>query len=250
VKLTVLGCSGTYPGPDSACSSYLIEHDGFRLMLDAGNGATGTLQRHCDLRDVDAVVISHLHGDHYLDLVTYTYARHYHPDGAAPRLPVHGPSTIASQLASAFAKQGVQEMLDEVYDFRPVDGARRLEIGPFTVELAAVNHPVETYGVRLSADGRSLAYSADTGTSDSLVDLARDTDLFLCEASFLDGEDNPPGIHLTGRQAAEHAVRAQAGRLVLTHLVPWGDPQRALAEAQAVFDGDLVLASTGAHFEV
>lgn len=246
----MLGCAGTFPGPDSACSSYLVEHDGYKLMLDAGNGATGALQRWGDLLDVDAVVISHLHGDHYLDLVTYTYARHYHPDGAAPRLPVHGPSGIAGQLASAFAKPGVEDMLDAVYDFRPVDGDRRLEVGPFTLDLARVNHPVETYGMRLTAGGRSVAYSADTAGCDALVELARDSDLFLCEASYLHGDDNPPGVHLTGHQAAEHAVRAGARRLVLTHLVPWGDAARTLAEAQTVYDGDLSLASAGAVFDV
>ncbi|MDQ1705059.1 MAG: hypothetical protein QOF18_1425 [Frankiaceae bacterium] len=249
MKLTVLGCAGTFPGPESACSSYLLEQDGFRLLVDAGNGSTGMLQRSIGLLDIDAVLISHLHGDHYLDLVTYTYARRYHPAGASASLPVYGPSDIRAHLAGAFGRP-VGDLLDEVYEFRPIARPGRIGIGPFEIDLARVNHPVETYGMRLAAGGRTLTYSADTGNSDELVKLARETDLFLCEASYLDGEDNPPDIHLTGREAAEHATRADVRRLLLTHLVPWGDPERTLGDAQAGYDGEIVVAAAGAVFDV
>ncbi|MBV9293668.1 MAG: MBL fold metallo-hydrolase [Frankiales bacterium] len=249
MKLTVIGCAGTFPGPASACSSYLVEHDGFRLLLDAGNGSTGALQRAVGLLDLDAIVISHMHGDHFLDLVTYTYARRYHPAGTPECLPVYGPSDIERHLMGAFGRP-VDELLHAVYDFYPQSGPGRLSIGPFDVELARVNHPVETYAMRISAGGRSLTYSADSGVCDELVKLASGTDLFLCEASYLDGEDNPPNIHLTGREAAEHATRADVGRLVLTHLVPWGDRDRTLAEAEAGFDGDLSVAAADATFEI
>lgn len=249
MRLTVVGCAGTFPGPESPCSCYLVEHDGFRLLLDAGNGSTGTLQRSIGLLDIDAVMISHLHGDHYLDLITYTYARRYHPSGTSPCLPVHGPSGIREHIAGAFGRP-VDELLDAVYDFHSVPGPGRIEIGPFEIDLDRVNHPVETYGMRISAGGRTLAYSADTGVSDELVKLARSADLFLCEASYLDGDDNPPDIHLTGREAAEHAARADVDRLVLTHLVPWGDAARTLAEAHEVFPGDVSVASTCAVFDV
>jgi len=241
VKLTVVGSAGTFPGPASACSSYLVEHEGFRLLLDVGNGSIGALQTACGLLGPDAVIVSHLHGDHYLDLVTWTYARRYHPDGRAPVLPVYGPRAIKGAVAAAFGRE-VTPLLDEVYDFRGLDRDQRIEVGPFTVDLAHVNHPVETFGMRVSADGRSLAYSADSGACDALVDLAEDADLFLCEASYLDGEDNPPNIHLTGRDAAEYAGKADVGRLVLTHLVPWGDEDRTVGEATAAYDGDLAVA--------
>jgi ribonuclease BN (tRNA processing enzyme) len=249
VKLTIVGCSGTYPGPDSACSSYLVEQDGFRLLVDAGNGSTGALQRSIGLLDIDAVLISHLHGDHYLDLVTYTYARRYHPDGSPGSVPVYGPGDLEHHLTGAFGRP-VHDLLHAVYDFHTVSDADRVSVGPFEVEFGAVNHPVETYARRIAAGGKSLTYSADTGLSDELVKLARSTDLFLCEASYLEGEDNPPDIHLTGREAAEHAARADVGRLVLTHLVPWGDRDRTLGEANAVFDGDVPVATPGAVFDV
>jgi ribonuclease BN (tRNA processing enzyme) len=131
-----------------------------------------------------------------------------------------------------------------------LSGPGRLEIGPFEIELGRVNHPIETYGMRLTAGGRTLAYSADTGVSDELVKLARHADVFLCEASYLDGDDNPPDIHLTGREAAEHANRADVGRLLLTHLVPWGDASRTLAEAEQVFDGQLSIVDSGAVYHI
>lgn len=249
MKLTIVGCAGTFPGPDSPCSSYLLEHEGFRLLLDAGNGSTGVLQRTIGLLDLDAVVISHLHGDHFLDLITYTYARRYHPDGMPSKLPVHGPSDIEGHIAGVFGRP-VNDLLGEVYDFRPVTRAGRMEIGPFTIDLAPVIHPVETYGMRISAGGRTLAYSADSGACDELVKLAREADLFLCEASYHDGDDNPPDIHLTGKEAGEHGARADVGRLVLTHLVPWGDPDRTLTEATAAFSGDIAIASSCAVFDI
>jgi ribonuclease BN (tRNA processing enzyme) len=249
VKLTIVGCAGTFPGPDSACSSYLVEHDGFRLLVDAGNGSSGALQRSVGLLDLDAVMLSHMHGDHYLDLITYTYARRYHPSGPSPCLPVHGPSDVAEHIACAFGRP-VQELLDAVYEFHPASGPGTIDVGPFTIERARVNHPVETYAMRISAGGRSLAYSADSGACDELVKVAREADVFLCEASYLEGEDNPPDIHLTGKEAAEHAARADAKRLLLTHLVPWGDRERTLAEAAGVYDGDLEVATPGAVFDI
>ncbi|MBV9485385.1 MAG: MBL fold metallo-hydrolase [Frankiaceae bacterium] len=241
MKLTIIGSAGTFPGPASGCSSYLLEQDGFRLLLDVGNGSTGALQEACGLLGPDAVVVSHLHGDHYLDLITYTYARRYHPDGTPPLLPVYGPSQIQQAMIGAYGK-GIDSLLSEVYDFHAIDRNQTVPIGPFEVDLRRVNHPVETYAMRISADGRALTYSADTGVCDTLVELARDVDLFLCEASYLDGDPNPPNIHLTGREAAEHATKAAAQRLLLTHLVPWGDEARTVAEAKSAYDGEIAVA--------
>jgi ribonuclease BN (tRNA processing enzyme) len=248
VKLTVLGCSGTYPGPKSACSSYLIESQGFRLVLDAGNGSFGELQKHCDLRDIDAVLLSHLHADHCLELIPNTYVRRYHPAGPQPRLPVYGPTGTQERLCRAF-DDWPADSLSDVYDFRPVVPGV-LDIGPFRVDLTRVAHPVEAYGTRLTADGRSLTYSGDTSECDDLIRLATGTDLFLCESAFLDRPDNPPGVHMCGREAGEHATKAGVGRLVLTHLVPWGNAERSEEEASGAFSGPLERAATGRVYEV
>jgi ribonuclease BN (tRNA processing enzyme) len=114
-----------------------------------------------------------------------------------------------------------------------------------------MNHPVETFGYRLEHGGRSIAYSADTGESAALVELARGADLLLCEASLLDGPDLPHDLHLTGLQAAQHAARAGVGRLMLTHLVPWNDQARTLEEAcGSSFAGPISLAASGQSIDV
>jgi ribonuclease BN (tRNA processing enzyme) len=244
VRLTVIGCSGSFPGPDSPASCYLVEAGGFRLLLDLGNGALGVLQRHAGLLDIDAVCLSHLHADHCLDLCGYWVARIFHPGGPQPKIPVYGPAGTAGRMARAYGMTEPPGMTG-AFDFRTLaPGVQR--IGPFQVTAAHVNHPVETFGFRIGYAGRSIAYSADTGESDALVDLARGADLLLCEASFLAGPGLPAGLHLTGGQAAQHAARAGAGQLVLTHLVPWHDPARVLEEASAAsFDGPICLAASG-----
>ncbi|MGH8870237.1 MAG: MBL fold metallo-hydrolase [Actinomycetes bacterium] len=247
MRLTVVGCSGTYPGPESPCSSYLVEHDGFRLVLDLGNGSVGALARYVDVLAIDAVHLSHLHGDHCLDLVPFAYALRYPRPGDQPaKLPVYGPRGTQERLENAFdvPRPGY---LDDVYDVREVSVGRRA-IGPFAATLARTNHPVECHAIRLDADGQSLVFSGDSGASADLTDLARGVDLLLCEATYADGVEHPPDIHLTPRQAGEHAAAAGAGRLVLTHLLPWADPGAAQASASAVFGGPVEIARPGAEY--
>jgi ribonuclease BN (tRNA processing enzyme) len=255
VEIKIIGCSGSFPGPDAAASSYLVEADGFRLLMDLGAGALGALQSYADLYAVDAVCISHLHGDHCLDLCSYSVARLFHPDGPKPRIPVYGPSQAEARLSQALAADPAQAAADpghgmtDAFSFTVITPGT-FEIGPLRITAARMNHPVETYGFRLEHGGRALAYSADTGPADALVDLARDADVLLCEASFLEPADGgaadlPPGLHLTGRQAGQHADRAGTGELVLTHLVPWNDSDRTLDEADGAFSGESYLASPG-----
>ena len=249
MRVTVLGCSGTFPGPESPCSGYLVEHEGYRLVLDLGNGALGQLQRHVGLLEVDAVQISHLHADHCLDLVAYSYARRYHPAGAAPPLPVHGPPGLAERIRAAYEAPPA-DGLGEVYDFSVVVPGEPYRLGPFEVTAAQVEHPVEAHAVRLQAGGRSLVYSGDTARSEALVELARGCDLLLCEASWPSEPEPPPGIHLTGREAGEHAARAGAARVVLTHLMPFADPAEVLAEARESYAGPMEIARCGAVYQV
>lgn len=248
MKLTVFGSAGTFPGPDSPCSAYLVEHDGFRLLLDFGTGSLGPLQRHLGLLDFDAVYLSHLHADHCLELVTYSYARRYHPDGNPPPLPVYGPAGTADRIRSAFDSPPDHGLLD-VYDFREVPTGSR-EIGPFTVTTARMNHPVECHGVRVECAGRSLVYSGDTGRTEALVELATDCDLLLCEASWTDEPGRPADLHMSGREAGEHAAQAAARRLLLTHLVVWSDPKVILAEARRAYDGPVELARCGQSYDI
>jgi ribonuclease BN (tRNA processing enzyme) len=249
MRLTVIGCSGSLPGPNSPASCYLVQAEGFSLLIDLGSGALGPLQRYLDLHDIDAIFLSHLHIDHCIDLCGYWIVRTYYPRPGQPMVPVHGPSGTADHMARAYGLDPDPGMR-ETFDFRTL-GDETWEVGPFRVTTARVNHPVEAYGFRVEHGGRVLAYSGDTGECDALVELARDADVFLCEACWFEGPGLPEDMHLTGRTAAEHATRAGAKKLVLTHLLPWNDAVRALAEAKASgFQGEIEVAQQGAVYDL
>ncbi|MER5870863.1 MBL fold metallo-hydrolase [Streptomyces sp. NPDC002044] len=250
MKLTVVGCSGSFPSAESACSSYLVEADGFRLLLDMGNGALGELQRHCGLYDLDAIFLSHLHADHCIDMCAYFVARFYrHEGGRCPALPVYGPEGTERRLTTAYDDVPDERSMSEVFDFRTLKSAT-FDIGPFRVRTERVSHPVESYGIRVEHGGRSLTYSGDTGACPELGLLAEGTDLFLCEASFTHGKEDVPDLHLNGREAGEYARDGRVGRLVLTHIPPWTDAERNLADARAVYGGPVDVAYAGAVYEV
>ncbi|NYG56583.1 MBL fold metallo-hydrolase [Nocardioides perillae] len=249
MRVTIVGCSGSYPGPDSPASCYLVEAEDhertWRILLDCGNGAIGALHRYADPLTIDAVFLSHLHADHCLDLCGYYVMRKYHPDGPQPRIPVWGPTGTADRMAKAYDLP-LDPGMHEEFDFREHAPGAALEVGPFTVTAVAVNHPVEAYGLRVEAGGRVLAYTGDTAACPGLDRLADGAHLLLAEASFRDSDDNPPDIHLTGRECGDVAVRGQVQRMVLTHVAPWHDPQVALREARTTYDGPLALAVPGA----
>jgi ribonuclease BN (tRNA processing enzyme) len=252
MRLTVVGCSGSFPGPDSAASCYLVEapYDGgtFRLLLDLGNGALGALQRHASLQSIDAIALSHLHADHCLDMCAFYVVRKYHPGRAWPVLPVYGPEGTGARLSRAYDLPAGRGM-GEHFAFHPYPDSD-FTIGPFTVTVTQVDHPAPSYALRVSDGERSLVYSGDTGPCMQLEQLAKDCDLLLAEASFLEGPDNPPHLHLTGKQTALIAEAAGARRLVLTHIPPWHSRDAVLDEAAGHFGGDVSLATPGTTYEV
>lgn len=245
---TIIGCSGSFAGPQSAASCYLIEAEGFRLVLDLGNGALGALQRHSGLYDIDAICLSHQHADHCIDMTGYSVARMHHPDGPRPRIPVYGPARTAERLTTALGLAPGTDMTD-AFDFVTL-APGTIEIGPLRITTAHMSHPVETFGFRIEHAGHVLAYSADTGHCSELARLAARADVLLCEASFLDGPGLPADLHLTAREAAQYAAGAGAGELILTHLVAWNDEASTLEQAAAAFDGQLALAAPGQLLEL
>lgn len=252
MRLTIVGCSGSYPGPDSPASCYLLEqeHEGrvWRILLDMGNGSLGVLHRFVDPMVIDAVFISHLHVDHCIDLCSFYVLRKYHPSGPAPQIPVWGPNGTDERMARAY-DLAPQPGMTEEFQFFAYAGAP-VTIGPFSVEAVPVEHPVEAYSMRVSANGSVLVYSGDTGPCDAFDEVAEGADLLLAEASFLHGRENPPQLHMTGRDCGLAATKAGAGRLVLTHIPPWYDRAVALEEAKETYDGPIELAGTGARFVI
>lgn len=255
MRLTVIGCSGSFSGPDSPASCYLVQaqHEGraWNLVLDLGSGALGALQRHLPPEDLDAVLVSHLHPDHCVDLCGLYVYRRYRPAGPLPhRLPVHGPAGTAGRLAMMY--HGIEPGgMEGQFDFGVVEDGVPLVVGPFTVTPYAVNHPVEAYGYRVEADGEVLAFTGDTDACDNLTPLLRGADLALMDSAFVDGRDTVTDIHLSGSRAARAAVLAGGvRRLVLTHIPAWNDPEVCRAQAQGVWSGEVGLAVAGATYEV
>ena len=253
MRLTVIGCSGSYPGPESPASCYLVEsaHEGVtsRILLDLGSGALGALHKYVDPLEVDAVFLSHLHPDHCSDMSGYYVMRKYHPSGAQPRIPVYGPTGTAKRMAGLYGLPESPGMTEE-FDFHRLDESASTQFGPFTISVAKVVHPVDAYAIKVEDGSSSFVYSGDTAPSDALVRLAKGADLLLAEASFREGEENPDGLHMTGREAGSAAAQAGVAKLVLTHIPPWHDPQRALVEARPEYDGSLELARSGATYEL
>lgn len=248
MRLTVLGCAGSFPGPESACSAYLVEADGFRLLIDFGPGSLSALQRYAGLHSVDAVLLTHLHPDHMLDACSYVVVRRYDPIGPLPVLPVYAPAGAAERIASAYSQENGS--VEDVYTFYGLQPGT-FPIGPFAVTVDRVNHPVETYGVRLEHDGRVLAYSSDTAPCEALLRIAQGADFFLCEASYLDGVPNPPGLHLTGGEAGEAATKADVRKLLLTHLVSaWGSEASTVEAAVAAYAGPVEVVRPGARYDI
>jgi ribonuclease BN (tRNA processing enzyme) len=262
MKLTIVGCSGSLSGPDSAASSYLLQAPYqdriFSLLLDCGPGAMGALYRYIDPREVDAIALSHLHADHCLDLCGYYVAARYSPSAPWPRRPVYASANAAARIVQAYEVPGEDiansddgPAITEHFDWRTWQPSQR--IGPFTIQTAPVEHPVEAYAIRVQEDapgGGTMVYSGDTGPTEALVRLATGVDLLLVESAFIDRADNPAGMHLSGRQAAGIGQAAGVAAIVLTHIPPWYERDRVLAEARPHFDGPVALAKPGAVWDI
>jgi ribonuclease BN (tRNA processing enzyme) len=235
MRMTVLGSCGAWPAAGRACSGYLVEDDGFRLLVDPGYATLPRLLRHVAATDVDAVLVSHGHPDHCADLNPLLRARALDPD-PPPKLPVHAlPGALDRVLA--LDRPG---MLEDAFALRAFTAGGRFEIGPFAVDTWALPHFVPNAGLRLTSGGRVLAYTGDTGPCRELAELARDADLFLAEATYPDEVPAADARYLSSaRQAGEHAARGGAGRLMLTHLWPGTLAVRAEEAARATYDGDV-----------
>jgi ribonuclease BN (tRNA processing enzyme) len=246
MRLTVVGCAGSAPGPVSPASCYLVEHDGFRLVLDLGNGSFGPLQTHVDPAAVDAVFLSHLHADHCLDAAPFIVWHRYSGQSSRRSVPLYAPVGADQRLARAYGDDGDQ--IDDVFDAIPI-GPGEWTLGPFQVRTARTAHPIECYAVRLTVDGRSLVYTGDTGPSAAVEELARGADLLLAEAAHPDVPGLPPALHLTGREAGELAAAAGVGRLLVTHVPAWVDAETQLVGARVAFPA-AELAAHAAVYEI
>ena len=239
LTVTILGCSGGYARAGGACSGYLVRSGTTTVWLDAGAGTLANLQRYIALEDIDAVVLSHEHPDHWRD-IEGLYVAYRYGDVVRENIPV-------------FAPAGLRELAyfdtEPVLDWHTVADGDAVDVGGLRLSFSRTDHGPETLGVRIDNDGRSLAFSADTGPAWSFARLGTGINLALCEAT-LDEAEEGTVQHLSGRQAGAMAASAGVERLVLTHFWPTHDPAAVAASAQQTFTGPLARAAIGEEYEV
>lgn len=234
------------PRVNRACSAYLIQDGDFAFSLDFGTGAFANMRGVVDYDQIGAVVISHMHADHFLDLIPLRYAVRYGSKGRKTKLPVWMPPdgiAMLRAIANTFAHEGNGDFLNEAFELNEYDPSKPLKLGPGEIRFAPTTHYITAYAIRYESNGKAVTYSADTAPDDRVVALARGSDLFLCEATLLANESEV-GVrgHSSAREAGHMAAAAGVKRLVLTHYSQEATAADLGAGARAAFDGDVTVA--------
>jgi ribonuclease BN (tRNA processing enzyme) len=264
MRLTVLGKSPSWEDVGGACSGYLVEEGETAVLIDCGNGVFSKLRRFRDYTEVDAVLISHLHADHFLDLVPYAYALTYAPrqqpvpverwpgtdDPARPRL--YAPSPAREVFRRVVGAWGNEDLIENAFVLEEYDESTRVEVGPIRVGFHEVPHWMRTYAMCLSSTngGGRITYGADSRPTRELTDFAANCELLIIEATLPRPERTGERGHLTPGEAGEHGRAADVKRLVLTHISDELDEGWARSEAAATFGGPVEVAREGAVYEV
>lgn len=242
LTVTVLGCSGTYAGPDGACSGFLVRSPGASVMMDAGPGTLANLQRHVAPDALDAVVLSHSHPDHWLELPVLRNALKYVLD-------FHGLELYATAETLELAEELTHRQLSPTFRPHVITDGSEFTVGGQRWRCSRTDHPVETLGLRVDAAGRSLAYTADTGPGWSLAELGP-VDLAISEATFLHGSPEQNPVHLSAREAGALARSAGARHLVISHVLPTGSVEAAVVEASDAYGAPVDVATLHRTFDV
>ena len=243
LTVTVLGSSGSYAAPDNPCTGFLVRSGGAAVLYDCGPGTTGPLQRALDLADLTAIVVSHCHPDHWLELpVLRNVFTWFVPRSG---IPVYGTARTAEMDAAITVEvAGVPTP----FDWRVIDASARVTIGDQQWTFDRTDHPVETLAARVTSGGASVMFSSDTGPGWTFDEFGRGVDAAFCDASHLSVLEGQGIPHLSAREAGVRARAAGAARLVVTHLVPGSDPVAHREEAAAAYGGPVDVAEPGAVF--
>ena len=262
MRLTVLGKSPSWQDVGGACSGYLLEDGDTAVVIDCGNGVFSKLRQFRDYTEVDAVVLSHLHADHFLDLVPYSYALTYAPrqqpvpvhrwpgtdDPARPAL--HAPRGAADVFRRVVGAWGNDDLIENAFALEEYEPSACPRVGPLQFSFQSVPHFTETFAICITSElsDAKLVFGADSRPTDDLIEFARDCDLLLVEATLPRPERSGERGHLTPREAGEHARAAGAGRVVLTHISDELDELWARTEAKAGFGRPVEVAREGATY--
>lgn len=265
MRITVLGKSPSWQDVGGACSGYLVQDGATTVLVDCGNGVFGKLREHTDYLDVDAVVISHMHADHTLDLVPYAYALTYSPrqqplpvggytGREVPARPaLHVPPGAGATLRQICSAWNCPELVENAFGLHEYEPGGAVAIDGLVFRFGLVPHYIPTFAIRITAGGGtgpSVTYGADCSPNDEIVAFAQGTDLLILEATLARPERSGIRGHLTGLEAGDHARRAGVGRLVVTHIPDEIDQQLAREDAERAFGGPTDLAAEGAVFEL
>jgi ribonuclease BN (tRNA processing enzyme) len=254
-RLVVLGSCGGWPEPGRACSGFVLEHGGARIVLDLGNGTLPrllTLLGSSAADGIDGVIITHAHPDHMVDLHGLMRARWF-GRRSAPPIPLHAPEPVLSRLISL--EDDGADVVRRAFEWHPLPAPRR-RIGPLWLESVPLPHYLPNAGIRLSAPGLAVAYTGDTGVDPGLAELGRGADLYIVDATdrwqrqAAPAEPQAAALNLTAREAGEAAAAAGARRLLLTHFWPDNDRQASRAAAAAVFGGEVLIAEEGLEIQL
>ena len=248
LAITVLGSSGTWSSATSGCSGYLVDDGTSRIWIDCGPGSFSALQQHCELKEVDAIVVTHDHPDHCMELPVIRNAMRFGLD--IERMPFYSPRGVLALMEALLGTRGITPSFEP----KMVGDRSVARVGAMKLSFSRTDHPVETLAVRIESDeqpGRGIVYSSDTGPGWSVAKLGPDIALAVVEATFLDAETGETsGVHRTAAFTGQDARDAGVERLVLTHITPLGDPEAHRAEAAATFGGEVEVARPHDRYEV
>ncbi|WP_188207073.1 MBL fold metallo-hydrolase [Alkalibacillus aidingensis] len=238
MKMTVIGYWGAYPEVESATSCYLLEQNGFKVVIDLGSGALSRLQQYTSLDEIDAVILSHFHHDHVADLGSFQYfcLVNQQLNGKKNNVPIYAANDGETNfdLLNHVATKGEAYQVGE-----------DLTIGPFTFSFLKTKHPKTCYAMRITNGENSLVYTADTAFFPELIGFTKGVDLLIAESSFYQGMDGSKAGHMTSEECGRVAREASVGELWLTHLPHFGEQQSLVTEAKSLFTGEIKLAHEG-----
>jgi len=236
MKLTVIGHWGGYPSKNEASSGYLLEHDGFQLLVDCGSGVLAKMQNIIGPENLDAVILSHYHPDHIADIGVLQHARLIQGllGKDVPTLPIYG----HDENREEFRRLSYKEITKGIA-YHP---AKHLMIGPFQITFLQTNHPVPCYAMRIEANGKAIVYTADSAYKEEFIEFAKNADVLLCECNFYGSQNGKKAGHMNSFEAGRLAQKATVSQLILTHLPHYGQISELVHEASSEYTGIIKLA--------
>lgn len=244
MKITIVGKWGAYPDKNSATVSFLIEHEGFKMLIDCGSGVLSTVQNYINPTELDALMLSHYHHDHKADVgpLQYYMLIQTQLGNRKEPFPIYGHANDQDEFAAL--------TFEPFTVGKEIQAGKQEKIGPFTIDFLPTVHPAYCLAMKFTVDGKTFVYSADTEWTDPLVDFTKGADLFLCEASLYNQQKGHVKGHLTAGEVGELAAQADVNKVILTHFPHYGDHQQLVSEAKEKFQGDVVLSEAGLIFEL